>query len=309
MIVAASAVTDRPIIGIFAHPINSSLCPNEVSCQYIAASYVKFVESHGARAVPISYYATNETIDELFASVNGVLFPGGSAELPPGAVRMYEVAMAANERGGDHFPIWGTCLGFEWLVTLAGGTVVGGFAAENVTLPLVMNPAAAPTSALFGDLGQGLYDMLQGDNTSAFNNHEKGVTPSAFALSPRLSATFTALSTSVDLNGAAFVSSMEGRRGLPLYGVQWHVEKNAFETASATGGGVGAGWAYEAIPHGAAAVDVTMALAKVLVDASRRTDPGRHGFADPAAEAQALIWRYPVFYTAPEFAQMYIADF
>ena len=39
--------------------------------------------------------------------------------------------------------------------------MVGGFAAENVTLPLVMNPAAAPTSALFGGLSQGLYDMLQ----------------------------------------------------------------------------------------------------------------------------------------------------
>jgi gamma-glutamyl hydrolase len=56
--------------------------------QYIAASYVKFVESHGARAVPVNYYASDDDIDTLFGSLNGVLFPGGGAAVPEGAYRM-----------------------------------------------------------------------------------------------------------------------------------------------------------------------------------------------------------------------------
>ncbi|KAG0431365.1 hypothetical protein HPB47_021855, partial [Ixodes persulcatus] len=48
---------------------------------YIAASYVKFVELAGARAVPVF---TNEPEDyyvNLFHAVNGILFPGGEADL------------------------------------------------------------------------------------------------------------------------------------------------------------------------------------------------------------------------------------
>lgn len=76
---------------------------------------MKFVESHGGRAVPISYYASNDTIDALFQSINGVLMPGGGALVADGAHRMYENAVNAN-LAGDSFPIWGTCNGFEWLV-------------------------------------------------------------------------------------------------------------------------------------------------------------------------------------------------
>jgi hypothetical protein len=56
-------------------------------CQYIAASYVKYIESAGARAVPISYNANQSHLDFLFASLDGFLFPGGhfpeTAQLRP----------------------------------------------------------------------------------------------------------------------------------------------------------------------------------------------------------------------------------
>ena len=68
--------------------------------------------------MPIAYDANNATIDEIFKSVNGVLMPGGGALLPDSAKRMYENAVRANVERNDHFPIWGTCNGFEWLVQL-----------------------------------------------------------------------------------------------------------------------------------------------------------------------------------------------
>jgi len=120
--------------------------------------------------VPIPYYADNATVDHLFESINGVLFPGGGTSMPPSAVRMYDNAVAAN-RAGDHFPLWGTCMGFQWLLLLAGGELDGGYDSENISLPLAYT-AAAPGSKLLSGLDPDLYSMLADpDHTSAFNNH------------------------------------------------------------------------------------------------------------------------------------------
>eukprot|EP00618_Florenciella_parvula_P001818 CAMPEP_0119542538 /NCGR_PEP_ID=MMETSP1344-20130328/53640_1 /TAXON_ID=236787 /ORGANISM="Florenciella parvula, Strain CCMP2471" /LENGTH=301 /DNA_ID=CAMNT_0007586769 /DNA_START=75 /DNA_END=980 /DNA_ORIENTATION=+ len=297
MVTSSLAGTDMPLIGIFAQPHDSSHCPNGKSCQYIAASYIKYVESFGARAVPVSYYADNATIETLFTGLNGVLFPGGGASVPEGAAKMYELAIAAND-AGDSFPLWGTCLGFEWLVQLAGGTLDTGFDSENITLPLVMTDAAL-TSKLFSSLDPALYAMLQSNQTSALNNHGAGITPTHFAAQP-VSEIFTVLSTSFDRNGAEFVSTMEAK-DYPFYGVQWHPEKNVWEL-----GKYPDGMPYEAIPHTVEAMDTTLYMAKQLVLEARKNN---HAFPDQATESAVLIWNYPVFVTGMEFVQEYIADF
>ena len=51
---------------------------------YIAASYVKWLEAAGARAVPILYTDSNETIHGKLSAVNGVLLPGGDSDISPG---------------------------------------------------------------------------------------------------------------------------------------------------------------------------------------------------------------------------------
>ena len=244
-VASAFGGTSAPLIGIFTQPTTSTLCPDGVECEYIASSYVKFVESHGGRAVPIPYGADDETIEALFGSINGVLMPGGDASIPKSATTIYNLALAANDEG-DHFPIWGTCNGFEWLVELvtnpvlrerapppspptrprahaptrprahaptrprqAGGTLDSGFDSENTTLPLVMTDAA-PTSRLFSSMDPTLYARLQDTNlTSALNNHNQGIRPEHFDSQP-VADTFTVLSTSLDLNGQAFVSTMVG---------------------------------------------------------------------------------------------------
>jgi len=256
------------------------------------------VESNGARAVPISYYASNDTLEELFGSINGLLFPGGGAGVPPGATKMYELAKEANDNG-DFFPIWGTCLGFEWLVQLAGGELDTGFDSENVSLPLELTDAAN-TSRLLSSLSPDLLAMLQGPNTSAFNNHMAGITPEDFETYPDLTATFTVLSTSADREGREFVSTMESP-DYPFYGVQFHPEKNIWELGETPGG-----YPYEDIPHSQDAIDATIAFARFFISESRKSG---HQFSDPATEQASLIWRYPVYYTAPEFVQEYIYEF
>lgn len=48
-------INDRPVIGVLSQEtyIISSYFPNETYDSYIAASYVKFLESAGARILPI----------------------------------------------------------------------------------------------------------------------------------------------------------------------------------------------------------------------------------------------------------------
>lgn len=48
---------------------------------YIAASYVKYLESAGARVVPLLHNSTAQQLTDKFSKINGLLFPGGGADL------------------------------------------------------------------------------------------------------------------------------------------------------------------------------------------------------------------------------------
>jgi hypothetical protein len=126
----------RPLIGILSQPTcgektresernwdsapSSSSSSSNRSC--IAASYVKFVESGGARAVPILYNEPEDSLIQKFAAINGILFPGGATSLKGGpfyqtSEKLFNMVIEANERG-DYFPLYGVCLGFELLTVL-----------------------------------------------------------------------------------------------------------------------------------------------------------------------------------------------
>ena len=98
----------QSLFGGCCGPLDNALCGN--SCQYIAASYVKYLEMAGARVVPIDFFSTPAQIDSLFDSLNGVLFPGGGSPFPETAQYVFDKVVAAND-AGDYFPLWGTCMG------------------------------------------------------------------------------------------------------------------------------------------------------------------------------------------------------
>ncbi|KAL5989796.1 Gamma-glutamyl hydrolase 2 [Asimina triloba] len=57
----------RPVIGIVSHPGDgaSGRLSNATNASYIAASYVKFVESAGARVIPLVYNEPQEVLEEV----------------------------------------------------------------------------------------------------------------------------------------------------------------------------------------------------------------------------------------------------
>lgn len=252
-----SSETERPVIGIFSQPY-----PKIPDAQYIAASYVKFLEHGGARAVRVPYDATEEELTELLPSLNGVLFPGGEAEVPPAAYTVYEFAKKVNDddENDDVFPLWGTCLGFEWMAILASNDpdILGVFNAENISLALNLTDDAAESTMFADDRVR----EIAGSEPVTFNNHQQGLSPAAFQKS--LSSSFTLLSTNFDLDGLEFVSSFEGINS-PYFGVQWHPEKNNFEFGVIGGSDT----PYEAIDHSSNAIRVTQEMARVFVDKAR----------------------------------------
>ncbi|KAK1326893.1 Gamma-glutamyl hydrolase [Acorus calamus] len=57
----------RPVIGMLSHPGDgaSGRLSNTTDASYIAASYIKFVESAGARVIPLMYNEPPEILSEV----------------------------------------------------------------------------------------------------------------------------------------------------------------------------------------------------------------------------------------------------
>eukprot|EP00890_Picochlorum_soloecismus_P001023 jgi/Picsp_1/1921/NSC_05387-R1_protein len=93
--------TDRPLIGILSQGGE----PAPEGSSYIAASYVKFVESAGARAVPILHDMSKKEMERRFRAVNGILIPGGGQDLSPGhpyydaVEHLFDLAVKENDAG------------------------------------------------------------------------------------------------------------------------------------------------------------------------------------------------------------------
>jgi gamma-glutamyl hydrolase len=226
-------INDRPIIGVFTQPTTSTEGDCGGDCLYIAASYIKYLESAGGRVVPINYHASNEELDKIFSSVNGLFFTGGDAEFPNQAQYIYDKVIAAN-KAGDFFPLWGTCMGFEWLMMSQSRNVAildpkdgGQMDSYNISMSLNMT-ASSKRSHLFADATKnGIYEILENDPVT-MNNHHYGIYPSTFEATDSLKSFFNVLSTNMDRKGIEFISTVEAYK-FPIFGSQWHPEKNNFE--------------------------------------------------------------------------------
>ncbi|XP_067857210.1 gamma-glutamyl hydrolase isoform X2 [Heptranchias perlo] len=261
---------------------------------YVAASYVKYLESAGCRVVPIRLNLTYEEYERIFHSINGILFPGGAVDLKTSAFakaakHFYEFASKAFD-ADDYFPIWGTCLGLQLLTTLTAGKVLLTHTdTENIALPLNLTNAAA-SSKLFQKFPLDVYKALS-DEPLTGNFHHFSVNVQAFLGDEKLSKFYSILSTNNDRKGVEFVSTMEGIR-YPFYGVQWHPEVNQFQWQQ-----------YMAFPHAPNAIRVSYLLADFFVNEARKNF---HHFPSSEEEEAALIYNYsPRYVPTSSYIQVY----
>jgi len=293
-----------PIIGLFTQPTSSTDGDCGGDCLYLAASYVKFIESAGARVVPINYYADNEEIDELFNSLNGFLFVGGGAAYPKSAQRIFDRTVEANDKG-DYSPLYGICMGFQWLLLAAtdgavkldpsDGTQMD---AENISLPLDFT-STAKESRWMKHADEKTMKILAGQNVT-MNNHHYGIYTKHFQETEQLSSFYNLISTNEDRQGTEFVSTMEAFK-YPIIGSQWHPEKTLFEWQEQPGTDI----PFEAINHHPDSLYANRYMADYFVQMSRSSN---HKFSDPAVEQASLIYNYKPVKTSGDFVQKYFFE-
>ncbi|XP_051267278.1 gamma-glutamyl hydrolase [Dicentrarchus labrax] len=287
---SSASRNDRPIIGVLAQEVYS---PKPDQTVYIAASYVKFLESAGARVVPVMINQTLEEYKALFNSINGILYPGGGASIISSGYErtakiFYELAIEANKKG-DYFPVWGTCLGFEQLTYLtSGNTVLSHTNTSGVPLPLNFTDETKDSRLFKGFPAELMKDLASQPLTE--NSHKWSLAVLTYNTNEELKKFYKILSTNTD-GKIEFVSTVEAY-DYPIYGTQWHPEKNAFE------------WTRPYIPHSPSAVKTTFYMAEFFVSEARKNS---HRFDSEEDESKALIYNYNPVYTGSKsgFEQIY----
>uniref|UniRef100_A0A803LVV5 folate gamma-glutamyl hydrolase n=1 Tax=Chenopodium quinoa TaxID=63459 RepID=A0A803LVV5_CHEQI len=307
----------RPVIGILSHPGDgaSGRLMNGTNVSYIAASYVKFVESAGARVIPLVYTDPLDIIMNKLELVNGVLFTGGWAKQG----LYFEVVQAIFKKvlekndAGQYFPCYAICLGFELLTMIVSkdNNILEHYGASLQPSTLQFVDSIGVKGTVFQSFPPELLRKLSTD-CLVMQNHKSFVAPlfpfspfvasiahafewlfqlfasamQQFGISPEtlrgnqlLSKFFDVITTSTDRDDKVYVSTAKAQH-YPITGFQWHPEKNAFE------------WGYAMIPHSEDAVQVTQNVANFFISEARKS-PNR----PPAQDVlNNLIYNYSPTY-------------
>lgn len=258
-----SKLNFRPIIGIVSHPGDgaSGRLNNATNASYIAASYVKFVESAGARVIPLIYNEPPEIVRSKLNLVNGVLFTGGWAknglyfEVVKG---IFKEVLKKND-AGDHFPLLAICLGFELLTMIISkdNNILEEFSATDQASTLQFIKSINMEGTMFQRFPRDLLRKLSTD-CLVMQNHKYGISPETFQENQDLCKFFKILTNSADEDNKVYVSTVQAHN-YPVIATQWHPEKNAFE------------WGLSMIPHSDDAIQVTQHVANYFVSEARKS--------------------------------------
>jgi gamma-glutamyl hydrolase len=300
----AYCANDYPIIGIFTQPSTSNEGNCGGNCLYLASSYVKFIESAGGRVVPINYYANSTTLDYFLGKLNGILFPGGGSQFPNSAQYVYDKVIEIN-KNGQYFPLLGICMGFQWLLIsqTSNQNILdpksGQFDSYNYSIPLdfiISNPTNS--TKLFKYAGQYIIDILSNENVT-MNNHHYGIFTEHFNSESKLNNFFKLISTNLDRKSNNFVSTIESF-DYPIYGLQWHPEKNIFEFGNDNG------YPNEAIVHTSNSIKISQYIANYFVNQTKiNSNSFGNDQNNKPNESKYLIENWFDYKTTGSFMQTY----
>ncbi|KAK2992535.1 hypothetical protein RJ640_004309 [Escallonia rubra] len=253
----------RPVIGILSHPGDgaSGRLNSSAGASYIAASYVKFVESAGARVIPLIYNEPPEILQKKLNLVNGVLFTGGWAKSGlyfEVVEELFKKVLKKND-AGDHFPLLAICLGFELLTMIISkdNNILEEFNAADQASTLQFMKNVHMEGTVFQRFPPDLRKKLSTD-CLVMQNHHYGISPETFQANKDLCGFFKLLTASTDGDNKVYVSTVQAH-SYPVTAFQWHPEKNAFE------------WGLSMIPHSEDAIQVTQHVANFFVSEARKS--------------------------------------
>ena len=285
----------QPVFAILAQPLEYVDLPIDSNAtDYIASSYVKFLEMSGARVVPITLNSTYAEINAILSKVNGVMFTGGEAPFWEASSQFPALAAGEADLGcyifeqvkkindlGTFFPLWATCLGFELIHVCANNEfeTIGNFDGTPPYINTNEFTRSAATSAIFTYrspiIGHQMMEIFKRKKVAVLN-HRFGISPQAYETFASLRETFEILSTMHDLSGNPFVAMVQGKK-YPIFGTQFHPEKNLFEFLNSV------------FPHDNDAIISASYLSNFIVSLGRKNNN-----TFPIEELnQQLIYNYP----------------
>ncbi|XP_027195779.1 gamma-glutamyl hydrolase-like isoform X2 [Dermatophagoides pteronyssinus] len=224
---------DRVVIGVLAQ------YPYQDEHQFIVASYVKFLESSGARVVPVFCGRKSDYYETLLPKLNGILLPGGGSPLDKGPyAETVDLIIETSKKfydEGKYFPIWATCLSFEKLIVhfLNGDLQWKSMChAQNIALNLEIEKSVIdnPKSVrMFRDMDlmmPNIFDILQNNNVTP-NYHRVCLELDEWNKHQELKENFQIIGHNLYKN-YTFVSMIEHKK-YPIYASIWHPEKIPYE--------------------------------------------------------------------------------
>ena len=312
--IEAQSNFDRPIVGILslalseefrkAHHMNLSADTRAV----IPASYVKWLQSAGAQVVVIPHFWDLARVSSLVGKLSAVLFTGGDygdKDWNATTSWIFKEAVRRSETS-DQLALWGTCLGFERIMQVASqdeiGTVVKASLVDNSVQ--MKWTKSAEESRIYQFMGK--EDIARfSELPIAYNYHTWGVTPESWGSHAALLDPLFNIVGMHEYNGTKFVAMVEGKKGLPVWGVQFHPEKALFEWSPNLN-----------YPHSEAAILANRKLSDFLIGQIRRINKiSSVGFDSFGEESSFAIYNYRAVFTGVDvnattsiYTETYIID-
>ncbi|XP_046846038.1 gamma-glutamyl hydrolase-like [Xenia sp. Carnegie-2017] len=280
--------TNRPIIGILTQ--TTYLTPIKyLGHTFIYASYVKFLESAGARVVPIFHNRTRNQTHNLCKSINGALLPGEVSNLTESlyalvARDIFDFAVETYDNGG-YFPIMGIGLGHQMFATMfdiVNKDLRLPTNGPNITEPLNI-PRHYRQTKMFSKLPK---KLAKDSKKIILSGHfrEYSLPVELFQNTANFSTFFRIVTSNVNMYGEEFISTMEAKV-YPFYSMQWHPEKFQFEWNSD-----------EYVPHSSAAIQLSQYISNFFVNEAKYS---KHKFPSMEEENDALIYNYSPTFMLP----------
>ena len=299
----AHEANDEPIIGVLTQDYLGKYKDYKGSKSFIAATYIKFIQSAGGRVVPIFVNRQPRYYENLLKQLNGVLLPGGDQELETSSFTaasriIRQLAIQWNKQG-KYFPIWGTCQGLEVLSYLQ-------FNRSFLTTSVSMEDTPARIEFLFDyattrrvgrifkQLPQSLYKDMSG-NKIAIHYHQWCLSMKNFTQF-NFNSSYRALAVATDTNGTECVSILESKE-YPIYATQFHPEFLFTFKKDSPG--------FQNIVHTRQAVQMAQYFANFFVNEARKNS---NKFTNLLNQQSKLIYAYEPEYitsTIEPYDQIY----
>ena len=232
----------RPIIGMITVPLSPGKKYFQVcGDSYISTAHILWLQDAGIDVIAIPY--NTDKHEWYFKQINGLYLPSGGAfamtqlDYYNCCKKFMHLAEKANEKG-DHFPVWGGCMGMQQMMIIADGNDnINHFLEEfdsfnNLNLPLIFTDEGVNSKVMGIKSADNVLERNYNEqfllylmsNNVTLNNHMLGLSPRKFKRSKKLNNSYRIVSYNFDRQGKQFVSTIEHKK-YPFYAVQWHPER------------------------------------------------------------------------------------